>query len=81
MDENIRQLKAAYETAKKEHRAAFRRATWLERRLYDAPTEADYRAISAELEAQEEKLKLLGASVANLCAAYAAADIAQRPTW
>ena len=75
---NVLTLRADFERAEQEYRAAFRRAVWLERRLYDAPTEADYNTIAADLDAQEKRLHALGLSVCTARAAYAAAEFMHR---
>ena len=71
----VYELKAVFEAAEKAHRAAYRRAQWLERRLLDAPTEADYNSIAAELDRQEEQLKASGLALTRARYAYAAADL------
>ncbi len=74
MNSSVFELRAAYELAEKEHRSAFRRAQWLERRLLDAPTEQDYARIKAELDAQEELLKARGRELALARYKYCAED-------
>lgn len=73
MSNSIKELKQAFIEAEERHRAAYRRAVWLERRLYDAPTEADYSRISAELESQEKQLRDLGLVAMGARFAYAEA--------
>ena len=73
MNNSIQELKKAFVEAEERHRAAYRRAVWLERRLYDAPTEEDYQRISAELENQEKQLQELGLVVINARLAYTGA--------
>lgn len=66
---NTEDIRQAYEEAEQKHRTAYRRAIWLEHRLFSAPTEEEYNAISAELEKQETELRTLAreATLARLC--------------
>ena len=70
----LEELKTQYEAAEAEHRQAMRRATWLERRLYEAPTEEEYNRLSAELQAQEKTLAELGKACTLARLRYVAAD-------
>lgn len=77
MNENIDiiELRTAYARAEREHRAAFRRASWLERRLFAAKDDAEYNDLAAELEQAEERLTELSAALIRARAEYAAAEI------
>ena len=75
MNNSTQELRQQFIEAEERHRAAYRRAVWLERRLYDAPTEADYQQISAELETQEKQLRELGLIAMQARIAYMGAAL------
>lgn len=69
------ELKSAFEKAEKDFTAAYRRARWLEHRLYNAGTEAEYSDLAAQLDRQEEQLKSLGINLSRARFALAGADM------
>lgn len=76
MNQTIQEMRQAYIDAETRQRAAYRRAVWLEQRLYEARTEEEYSAISAELEQWEKKLQELSAIAMTARYAYTAASFA-----
>lgn len=56
---NTAELRPQYVRAEEQHQSAFRRAQWLERRMLDAPTEAEFLRLEKELKEQEDTVRAL----------------------
>ena len=75
---DLQALKRGYIEAEEKQRDAYRRAVWMERHLYDAPTGDDFSTRLASLKTQEKELQRLGALAMIARANYAAAEMAAR---
>jgi len=78
MNKTLDELRAEFDAAERAHRAAYRRAQWLEKRLFDATTETEYQEIAAQLDAQETALKSLGQELTRARYAYTGAELTAR---
>ena len=74
----LQELKRAYLEADERQRDAYRRAVWLEKHLYDAPTGDAFDTRLASLKVQEKELQRLGTLAMIARANYAAAEMAAR---
>lgn len=75
---DLQVLKRTYLEAEEQQRDAYRRAVWLEKHLYDAPTGEAFESRLASLKEQESELQRLGTLAMIARANYAAAEMAAR---
>ena len=78
MSDRLKELKKAFMDLEEQQRDAYRRAVWMERHLYDAPTGDAFDTRLDALKKQERLLQELGVAVMSARAHYAAADMAER---
>ena len=76
----LQELKRAYIEAEERHRDAYRRAIWLEKRLYEASTEEEFSSRQEELKTCEKMLQELAIIVSHARRIYVAAELATRST-
>ena len=75
MDDRARELKQTYIEAEERQRDAYRRAVWMERHLYDAPTMETFEARLEELKRLERILQEAGVAAMKARADYVAASL------
>ena len=75
---DLQELKRAYLEAEERQRDAYRRAVWMEKHLYDAPTGDAFDTRLASLKEQEKLLEQLGAAAMIARLNYTAAELAAR---
>lgn len=78
MGKTLTELRAEFDAAERAHRAAYRRAQWLEKRLFEATTETEYQEIAAQLDAQETALDPLNVALIRARSAYIGAELSAR---
>lgn len=75
---DLQELKRAYLEAEERQRDAYRRAVWMEKHLYDAPTGDAFDTRLASLKEQEKLLEQLGTAAMIARHNYMSAELAAR---